>query len=83
MSYLNFELICGDSLEELKKLKDNLFQTCVTSPPYWALRNYFEDRQIGQEQTLEDYIENIVDVCFEIKRVLRDDGTFWLNLGST
>ena len=83
MSYLNFELIQGDSLEELKKLKDNLFQTCVTSPPYWALRNYFEDRQIGQEQTLEDYIENIVNVCFEVKRVLRDDGTFWLNLGST
>ena len=62
-------------------LEDKSVHTCVTSPPYYKLRTYSDDsRSIGMEQTVEDYISNLMDVFKEVKRVLRDDGIFWLNI---
>lgn len=56
---------------------------CVTSPPYWALRNYDHDGQLGQEATPEEYVDKLVEIMSEVKRVLRSDGTLWLNLGDS
>jgi DNA modification methylase len=64
-------------------LKASTVQCCVTSPPYWGLRNYGDPKQIGLEKTHLDYIENIRAVAREVWRVLRNDGTFWLNLGDS
>ena len=74
-------IICGDALAELKKLPDELVHCCVTSPPYWGLRDYGVDGQLGLEPTPEEYVDNLVAVFREVRRVLRDDGTLWLNLG--
>jgi DNA modification methylase len=127
-------IICGEALEELKKLPDKIVQTCITSPPYWGLRDYgtaswkggnpncdhavrilpytesstisggkktvghqqegFKtrcprcgairvDKQIGLEETPEDFVASLVEVFREVKRVIRDDGTLWLNLGDS
>jgi site-specific DNA-methyltransferase (adenine-specific) len=68
----------------LKKLKDQSINTCVTSPPYWGLRDYNgEEKQLGMEDTPEEFVDNLVKVFREVKRVLRDDGTVWLNLGDS
>jgi len=74
-------IICGDALENLKKFKNNYFKCCVTSPPYWGLRDYGEPHQIGAEPEMQDYIENLVLVFREVKRTLTQDGTLWLNIG--
>lgn len=74
-------LLNGDSLEILKNFPNNTFHTAVTSPPYWQLRDYFVDNQLGHEATPEEYVENLVDILREVKRVLRKDGTLWLNIG--
>ncbi|MFM9984902.1 MAG: DNA-methyltransferase, partial [Flavobacteriales bacterium] len=79
----NYDIIVGNSIEELKQFEPCQFQTCVTSPPYWGLRDYEHNGQIGAEEILEDYIANIVQVFNEVKRVLREDGTLWLNIGDT
>ena len=76
-------IIKGDCIKSLKKLDDKSVNTCITSPPYWGLRNYREYKQLGMEDTPEEFISNLVDVFREVKRVLRDDGTVWLNLGDT
>lgn len=73
----------GDSLEVLKTLPDESVDCCVTSPPYYGLRDYGVNGQIGLEETPEKYIERLVDVFREVKRVLKDEGTFWLNIGDT
>lgn len=78
-----YEIVIGDVLEELKKFNSSQFQTCITSPPYWGLRDYGIQGQIGAESLLDDYLNNIVLVFREIKRVLRDDGTLWLNIGDS
>jgi site-specific DNA-methyltransferase (cytosine-N4-specific) len=70
-----------DCLEGLKLLPDELVDTCVTSPPYWGLRDYGIEGQIGIEETVEEYVSNIVKVMREVKRVLKNDGTLWLNIG--
>jgi DNA modification methylase len=75
------KIIQGDCLVELKKLPSQSVHTCVTSPPYWGLRDYGVDSQIGLESTPEEYVAKLVEVFKEVKRVLRDDGTLWLNLG--
>jgi len=80
---MNYEIKTGDALEVLKTMDEQSVHCCVTSPPYWALRNYDVDEQLGQETTPEEYIENLVDILREVKRVLRDDGTLWLNLGDS
>jgi len=76
-------ILCGDALEELKKMEPETAQCCVTSPPYWGLRDYGVDGQIGLEKTPELYVARMVEVFREVKRVLRKDGTLWLNLGDT
>jgi DNA modification methylase len=73
----------GDNRETLKSLADESVHTCITSPPYWGLRDYGEDEQLGLEETPEKFVENLVEVFREVKRVLRDDGTVWLNLGDS
>ena len=74
-------IIIGDCLEVLPTLPKESVQVCVTSPPYWGLRDYNHPRQIGTEQSPEIYIKNLVDIFREVRRVLRKDGTFWLNIG--
>ena len=72
-----------DCLQGLKQLPDGIVNTCVTSPPYYGLRDYGVDGQVGLEETPEAYVQNLVEIFREVKRVLRDDGTFWLNLGDS
>ena len=71
----------GNVLEVLPKLPAGLARTCVTSPPYWGLRDYKRAGQLGMEASPEAYAENMVRVFREVKRILTDDGTLWLNLG--
>ena len=78
-----FELKNGDALEVLKTLPDSSVHCCVTSPPYWGLRDYGHDGQIGLESTPEAYVARMVEVFREVRRVLRDDGTCWVNLGDS
>lgn len=77
------KVIHGDSLEVLKSIPDGVIQCCMTSPPYWGLRDYGIAGQIGLEPNLEMYVQHLVEVFHEIRRVLRDDGTLWLNLGDS
>jgi site-specific DNA-methyltransferase (adenine-specific) len=74
-------LLQGDCTEVMQTLPDAVAQCCITSPPYYNLRNYFDPGQIGHEPTAEAYITKLVDVFREMRRVLRDDGTFWLVIG--
>ena len=74
-------IIEGDALEVLKALPDGVVRCAVTSPPYWGLRDYKIAGQIGLEPTLGEFIKQLVTVFEEVKRVLSDDGTFWLNIG--
>lgn len=76
-------LLVGDVRERLKELPDRSVHCCVTSPPYWGLRDYGEAGQIGLEQSPEEYVAELVAVFREVWRVLRDDGTLWLNLGDS
>ena len=71
----------GDCLEVLKTLPDESVDCCVTSPPYYGLRDYGCNGQIGLEETPEKYVENLVNVFREVRRVMKKDGTLWLNLG--
>lgn len=73
----------GDSRIVLPTLAAGSVQCCVTSPPYWGLRDYDHADQIGQEATPQEYVESIVAVMREVRRVLADDGTLWLNLGDS
>jgi DNA modification methylase len=76
-------VLVGDVRTRLAELPDGSVQTCVTSPPYWGLRDYGQGDQIGLEPTLEGYITQLVDVFREVRRVLADNGTLWLNLGDS
>ena len=76
-------LLCGDAQEALALLPDGAVQTVLTSPPYWSLRDYQVEDQIGRNDNLSSYIESIVGAFEEIRRVLRDDGTVWLNVGNS
>jgi DNA modification methylase len=78
-----YELLVGDCIEQLKKLPENSIHTCVTSPPYYGLRDYGVEGQIGLEETPEQFLQKLVDVFREVRRVLRDDGTLWVNIGDT
>src|SRR5690349_23727539 len=78
-----FRIIGGDSTRVLAKLPEQSVQTCVTSPPYWGLRDYGVDGQLGLEPTPEEYVAAMVAVFREVRRVLREDGTLWLNLGDS
>lgn len=73
----------GDALEVLRTFEDNSIDCCVTSPPYYALRDYGVDGQIGLEETPEKYIERLTEVFMEVHRVLKPNGTLWLNIGDS
>ena len=79
----SIKIIQGDCIETLTQLEDQSVNTCITSPPYWGLRDYGEADQLGLEDTPEEFVDNLVKVFREVKRVLRDDGTVWLNLGDS
>jgi DNA modification methylase len=76
-------LYLGDCIEVLRTIPDSSVQCCVTSPPYYGLRDYGTAGQIGLEETPEAYVAKLVDVFREVRRVLRDDGVLWLNLGDS
>jgi DNA modification methylase len=73
----------GDCIETMKQWDAECVQTCITSPPYYGLRDYGHEGQIGLEETPEAFVAKMVEVFREVKRVLRDDGTLWLNLGDS
>ena len=76
-------IYCGDALTVLKTLPDNSVNCCVTSPPYYALRDYGVDGQIGREETPALYVERLTSIFREVRRVLTPDGTLWLNIADT
>lgn len=76
-------VLVGDCREQMAAMDAQSVQTIVTSPPYWGLRDYGNPGQLGQEPTPDAYVEAMIQVFREAKRVLRDDGTLWLNLGDT
>lgn len=80
---MTVRIIVGDCRETLRNLPDQSVNCCVTSPPYFGLRDYGADGQIGLEQTPDAFVAELVAVFREVKRVLRDDGTLWLNLGDS
>jgi len=78
-----YSIIEGDCIKGMKTLPDGCIHTCITSPPYWGLRDYGHDDQSGAEKTPDEFVMNMVEVFREVPRVLRDDGTVWLNLGDS
>ena len=78
-----YRVIVGDCVESMRGLADQSVNCCVTSPPYFGLRDYGVDGQIGLELTPDQYIAKMIEVFREVRRVLRDDGTLWLNLGDS
>jgi len=77
------KIIQGDCLEVLKTLPDESIDMVMTSPPYWALRDYGVDGQLGLEPTFQGYINKLCDIFDEVKRVLKKEGTCWVNMGDT
>jgi DNA modification methylase len=80
---MSVRILVGDCRTRLRELPEQSVQTCVTSPPYFGLRDYGMADQIGLEQTPDAFVSELVSVFREVKRVLRDDGTLWLNLGDS
>lgn len=76
-------IIHGDALTELRKLPDECVDCIITSPPYWGLRDYGVAGQLGLEESPEEYVARMVEVFREVRRVLRNDGTLWLNIGDS
>lgn len=76
-------ILQGDVIEKLKEIPDDSVQCVVTSPPYWGLRDYGVKGQLGLEDTPEEFVANMVAVFREVRRVLRKDGTLWLNIGDS
>lgn len=80
---MEYRVEVGDCLESLRAMSDQSAHCCVTSPPYFGLRDYGVDGQIGLEGTPQAFVARLVEVFREVRRVLRDDGTLWLNLGDS
>lgn len=80
---MDFKVKQGDCFEVLKSFDRQSIDCCITSPPYWNLRDYEHPDQLGLEKTPEEYIQKLVSIFQEVKRVLKGSGTFWLNLGDT
>lgn len=80
---MDVTLLIGNCRKVLPTMPSSSVQCCVTSPPYWGLRNYGVAGQLGLESTPEEYVANMVEVFREVQRILRDDGTLWLNLGDS
>ena len=83
MSAGNGTILTGDALAMLRMLPDQSVQCCVTSPPYWGLRDYGVPGQIGLESSPQEYVTALLPIFYEVHRVLRNDGTLWLNLGDS
>jgi DNA modification methylase len=77
------KIYCGNCIDILETFPDRSIDCCITSPPYYGLRDYGVNGQIGNEDTPEQYIENLVIVFEEVKRILKDDGVLWLNIGDS
>jgi DNA modification methylase len=80
---MTVRLLIGDCREKLRELPDASVHCCVTSPPYFGLRDYGVEGQMGLEPTPDEFVAGMVDVFREVRRVLRDDGTLWLNIGDS
>ena len=80
---INWRLLTGDVRDSLRTLPTGTARTCVTSPPYWGLRDYGVEGQLGLEPTPDAYVTAMVEVFREVRRVLAEDGTLWLNLGDS
>lgn len=80
---MGYEIKVGDVLAKIAEIESGTVDTCVTSPPYWGLRDYNNDGQIGLEEDPNEYVAKMVEVFREVKRVLKDDGTLWLNIGDS
>lgn len=80
---MSLEIHIGHCAEVLRTLDTDSCQCCVTSPPYWGLRDYGADRQIGFEETFDEWLQNTIAVFREMKRVLKPDGTLWVNMGDS
>jgi len=80
---MTIKILNGDCRDVLKTLPDQSVHTCVTSPPYFGLRDYGHTGQMGLEPTPDEFVSELVNVFREVRRVLRDDGTLWLNLGDS
>ena len=80
---MTYKIIQGDCIEGMRQIADESVHCVVTSPPYYGLRDYGVDGQIGLEETPEAYVEKMIDVFREVRRILRSDGTVWLNLGDS
>jgi DNA modification methylase len=83
LDFRSWRILIGDTRSRLVEVPDGCVQTVVTSPPYWGLRDYGVEGQIGLERSPEDYVQSLVGVFREVRRVLADDGTVWLNLGDS
>lgn len=80
---MSYRVLIGDCIEQMRTLPDRSVHCCVTSPPYFGLRDYGHADQIGLEATPDAFVAKLVEVFREVRRVLRDDGTLWLNLGDS
>jgi DNA modification methylase len=80
---MSFHVHCGDALTVLRTMPDESVDCCITSPPYFGLRDYGIGGQIGLEKTPEEYVSRLVDVFRDVRRVLKNDGVLWLNLGDS
>ena len=80
---MTYEIFVGDCVDSMRKMESKSVHTCVTSPPYFGLRDYGMDGQIGLDDTPDAFVARLVEVFREVHRVLRDDGTLWLNLGDS
>jgi len=80
---MKHQLIQGDCLEKLQTLQEQSVHCCITSPPYYGLRDYGVAGQVGLEATPDEYVNKLVEIFREVRRVLRDDGTLWMNLGDS
>lgn len=77
------KILVGDVLSRIKEIDDESVQCVITSPPYWGLRDYGHDGQVGLEESPEEYVSKMVEVFREVKRILKEDGVLWLNLGDS
>ncbi|MFZ2305925.1 MAG: site-specific DNA-methyltransferase [Rhodoferax sp.] len=80
---LSFKVVCGDARKVLKKIPSGTINAVVTSPPYWGLRTYGHDDELGKEETFDEYLTSLLDVFREVWRVLDDGGVMWLVLGDS
>jgi len=79
----DFQIITGDALQSLQVMPDGSIDCCVTSPPYWGQRDYGQAEQMGMEDTPDAYVAGMVAVFREVRRILKPEGTLWLNLGDS